>query len=102
MTVKSVVQPETNQKSAKPARRHDIDWLRVIAVLLLFYVHPGKVFYKWGPWYIQNPERSLPISWLLQFIELWHMQLFFMLAGAAVWFALRKRTGWQFTKERFV
>ena len=102
MTVKSVGQSETNLKSAKPARRHDIDWLRVIAVLLLFYVHPGKVFYKWGPWYIQNPERSLPISWLLQFIELWHMQLFFMLAGAAAWFALRKRSGGQFLKERFV
>lgn len=38
-------QPGTSVKAAKPARRYDIDWLRVLAVLLLFPFHhqrPGQ------------------------------------------------------------
>ena len=86
--------------SSKPARRYDIDWLRVIAVLLLFYVHPAKIFYSYGPWYVQNMERSKLLSVLTLYMEHWQMQLLFLLAGAATFFSLRFRSGGAYVVER--
>jgi len=85
----------------KLERRYDIDWLRVLAVLLLFYVHPAKIFYTYGPWYVQNLHKSKLLSVLTLLMEHWHMQLFFLLAGAATLFALRFRSGGEYVKERF-
>jgi glucan biosynthesis protein C len=90
-----------NVANPKPARRYDIDWLRVLAVLLLFYVHPGKIFFTAGPWYVQNPQKSELISIVVLFLERWQMELLFLLAGAATLFALRFRSAGEYVKERF-
>jgi peptidoglycan/LPS O-acetylase OafA/YrhL len=92
---------QTVSGPVKPGRRWDIDWLRVLAVLLLFYVHPARIFYVWDPWYVKNDQLSLTLSRLAVFINHWHMPLFFVLAGAATWFSLRRRSGGQYAKERF-
>jgi glucan biosynthesis protein C len=94
------VNTQTVNASVRPQRRHDIDWLRVLATLLLFYFHSAKIFYLWGPWYIQNAQKSRAVSYVSLFIDHWHMPLFFVLAGAASWFALRKRSGGQYAIER--
>ena len=86
--------------SAPSTRRYDIDWLRVLATLLLFYFHAAKIFYQWSPFYILNDPLSRPLSYISLFIEHWHMPLFFLLAGAASWFALRRRTAGQYLLER--
>src|SRR5690606_16455876 len=45
-------------RAPAPARRHDLDWLRVIAIVLLVYFHTGMIFAaEWG-WHIKNPETS--------------------------------------------
>ena len=85
---------QTVNKSVKPERRYDIDWLRVLAVLLLFYVHPARIFYVWDDWYVKNDQLSLFLSRIAVFINHWHMPLFFILAGAATWFSLRRRSGY--------
>jgi hypothetical protein len=51
-------QTGTELKTAKPARRFDIDWLRVLTVLLLFPFHAARVFDNWGPWYVKNAALS--------------------------------------------
>ena len=86
--------------SAPSTRRYDIDWLRVLATLLLFYFHSAKIFYQWSPFYILNDPLSRPLSYVSLLIEHWHMPLFFLLAGAASWFALRRRTAGQYLLER--
>jgi glucan biosynthesis protein C len=95
------VNTQTVNKSAKPGRRWDIDWLRVLAVLLLFYYHPARIFYSWGGWYIESTHKSKGLSYIALFIEHWHMPMFFLLAGISTWFALRFRSGGQYVKERF-
>jgi glucan biosynthesis protein C len=100
MNAQTVNGRSLSAKSVKPQRRWDLDWLRVLATLLLFYFHPAKIFYLWGPWYIQNTQKSRAFSYVSLFIEHWHMPLFFVLAGAASWFALRRRSGGQYVKER--
>ena len=92
--------PKRNVAQPKPARRYDIDWLRVLAVLLLFYVHPARIFLTSGPWYVQNTQKSELISIVAIFIDYWQMPLLFLLAGASTLFALRFRSAGEYVKER--
>ncbi len=82
------------------ARLHYIDWLRVLAVLLLFPFHTSRVFNAGEPFYIKSEFLSHALDFTLWFISLWHMQLLFVLAGASAYFSLRKRTGGVFVRER--
>jgi glucan biosynthesis protein C len=86
----------------KPARRYDIDWLRVLAVLLLFPFHTARIFDTWGPFYVKNTALSDALTYFNNWVAPWHMPLLFLLAGASTWFALGFRSAGQYTKERFI
>jgi peptidoglycan/LPS O-acetylase OafA/YrhL len=79
-------------------RAHYLDWLRILAVLLLFPFHTlrvfnNEVFYVKGAW-------SEAAGGVLGFISAWHMPLLFFLAGSATYLALQKRTGGEYAWER--
>lgn len=80
-------------------RRYDIDWLRVLAVVLLIYFHTARIF-NHEAFYVKNDVLSYGIDIFVSFVSQWHMPLFFLLSGSATWFALRFRTGGQYVKER--
>jgi glucans biosynthesis protein C len=83
------------------ARRiHYIDWLRVLAVLLLFPFHTGRVFNAGDPFYVKAATTSVAVSYVLAFIDRWHMPLLFLLAGASTLLAMRKRTAGEYLGER--
>jgi len=84
------------------ARKHYIDWLRVLAVLLLFPFHTLRVFNADDPWYVKADHLSMAVSAVLGFISVWHMPLLFVLAGASTYFALHKRSTRQYIGERFL
>lgn len=92
----------TEAKAAKPARRYDIDWLRVLVVYLLFPYHTARIFDTFGPWYVKNAELSEALTFFIAYGYPWAMPLLFLLAGASTWFALGYRSGGQYTKERFI
>jgi glucan biosynthesis protein C len=52
------------------------------------------------PWHIKNAEQSVVITTIQAFFFPWGMPLFFMIAGAGTWFALKRRTSSQYIKER--
>ena len=81
-------------------RRPDIDWLRVIATYLLFVFHVGKVFDPAPFCHIRNTDLSFVMLVVCGFISLWHMPIFFLLAGwsAAQSLTLRGTSG--FLAER--
>lgn len=81
-------------------RLHYVDWLRVLAVLLLFPFHSGRIFNAGEPFYAKAVPTSQVIGLFLGIIDRWHMPLLFLLAGASSYFALRKRTPSQYAKER--
>jgi len=83
-------------------RKHYIDWLRVLAVLLLFPFHTLRVFNAGDPFYVKADHLSMAVSALLGFISVWHMPLLFVLAGASTYFALHKRSTRQYLGERFL
>ena len=87
---------------AKPNRRPDIDWLRVLAVLLLVPFHSALIF-SLAPGdvvYVKDRVESQVLIQFAYFVHLWHMPLLFVLAGASTWFALEFRTAGKYLKER--
>jgi glucan biosynthesis protein C len=86
-----------------PKRIHYIDWLRVLAVLALFPYHSARIFDTFEPFYTKSAATSAALSWgVISFLNLFHMPLLFLLAGASMYFALAKRSGGTFTKERLL
>lgn len=85
---------------APNGRIHYIDWLRVLAVLLLFPFHTSRVFNFGEPFYVKASQTSIALSYVLGFIDMWHMPLLFLLAGASTYLALGKRSTRQYVAER--
>ena len=95
----SVSDVTLEQPRKKSTRLYYLDWLRVLAILGVFLfhaVHPFDMF----PWEIKNAEQSVLVTLFIVFLGPWGMPLFFLLSGAGSWFALRKRTGQQYVRER--
>jgi glucan biosynthesis protein C len=91
-------QPERD--GGTPPRLHYLDWLRVVAILGVWIYHAVRPFVL-QDWLINNAQRSAAVSFaFLIFLGSWGMPLFFLMAGAGSWFALRRRTGRQFAAER--
>jgi glucan biosynthesis protein C len=89
------------QSVGAPDRRYEIDWLRLMAVFLLFFFHTACVFHPWSDNYIKNGQLSPAIAYIFVWtLGHWHMSLFFILAGASTYFALRKRSALEYVKER--
>jgi peptidoglycan/LPS O-acetylase OafA/YrhL len=90
-----------NQPPSLPqARRHDLDWLRLIAILILLFFHTGMLFVPWS-WHIKNAETSDSFRWWMVNLHEWRMPLLLFISGAGTWMALGKRTISQFAGERF-
>ena len=81
-------------------RRYDIDWLRVLAMMMVFFFHCAR-FFGGGGWHLKNPgEESLIATLFIGMLDLWIMPLFFLLSGAGSWYALKSRTGGQYLLDR--
>lgn len=81
-------------------RRHDVDWLRIGATYLLFLFHSAKVFDPAPFFHIRNDEVSFGVLVGAGFVSLWHMPLFFLLAGWSIVASLRQRGSGGFLRER--
>ncbi len=81
-------------------RIHYIDWLRVMAVLLLFPFHTWRVYNYNDPFYVKSAQTSVGLSYVIAFIDRWHMPLLFLLAGMSTYLALGKRGPGRFASER--
>ena len=81
-------------------RRYEIDALRVIATILLIYFHTAMIFNIWSVFHLKDNELSLEAALFVSFLNIWHMPLFFFLAGISTYYALGFRTGEEYAKER--
>jgi peptidoglycan/LPS O-acetylase OafA/YrhL len=80
--------------------RYDfLDWLRVLAILLLLFFHTGMLFVGWG-WHITNAETIPQLELPMDLAHRLRMPLLFVIAGAGMWFALQRRSLAAFTGER--
>jgi peptidoglycan/LPS O-acetylase OafA/YrhL len=81
-------------------RRPDLDVLRVLASFLLLLFHVAMVFSPAPFFHVRNGDTALPFLVLCGFISLWHMPLFFLLAGWSAHASLAGRGVGAFVRER--
>ncbi len=77
-------------------RRHDVDWLRILALGLLIIYHISVVFQPWAYFiYFVQSEKPVESIWLaMGLINIWRIPLLFIISGMGVCFAMRRR-GWK-------
>lgn len=80
-------------------RRYDIDTLRVGAFALLILYHVGMFFVPWD-FHLKNEVIYPQLRFPMLFLNQWRLPLLFVISGMGTWFALSKRSGWQFAGER--
>lgn len=93
--------PVQRTGTASAVRRYELDWLRVGVVVGLIPAHAALIF--GAPTALgQMGSGPSPIIFGLvaSFVLLWGMPLLFLAAGAGSWFALTRRTGSRYLRER--
>lgn len=85
-----------------PERRHDIDWLRVIAIGLLLIYHIAIIFQPWAMFigFIKSEEPMEGLWKPMTMLNVWRIPLLFYVSGMGVYFAIRKRNWGQLIRER--
>jgi glucans biosynthesis protein C len=83
-------------------RRHDVDWLRVIALGLLIVYHISISFQPWGVM-IFFPQNNQPLTEIwpaMSMINVWRIPILFLVSGMGVSFAMARRNWLELLKER--
>lgn len=70
-------------------RRHDLDWVRVIAFCLLVVYHVGMYYVSWD-WHVKSPQAGPALEPFMLLTSPWRMTLLFLVSGVATAFMLRK------------
>lgn len=84
----------------KGIRKHYIDNLRNLTILLLFPVHTFMIWNNFGSrFYIWQGESKI-LSTLIVLVNPWFMPMLFVLAGMSARYALQKRTTREFIMQR--
>ncbi|BBN07325.1 hypothetical protein MPTK1_4g02910 [Marchantia polymorpha subsp. ruderalis] len=81
-------------------RANDVDWLRTVASYLVVVYHAAQIFDFQNKSYYKNAERSPSLDLFTRFVHLWHMPLFFLLAGWSCKLSLERRGAAKFLIER--
>jgi glucans biosynthesis protein C len=81
-------------------RRHDLDWLRVIAILLLLYFHTAMIFTAEWDWHVKNAETSHLVLEFNYFLSRFRMALLFLVSGVGTAYALGVRGPGRYLRER--
>ena len=77
--------------TSESRRYYYIDWLRVLAILVVFGFHNAR-FFDSGDWHVKNTETSKGFTIFIVFTTQWIMPLFFVLSGMSAHYALRFQT----------
>ncbi len=80
-------------------RRHDLDWLRVITIITVFFFHTARFFDK-GDWHLKNPVRYQGFSDFTDLLIVWIMPIMFVISGAAIYYGFQKGKVGKFLKDK--
>jgi peptidoglycan/LPS O-acetylase OafA/YrhL len=70
-------------------------------MVCIFFFHNARFFDAvGGDWHVKNATTNLGASFLVAFMAQWAMPLFFLIAGAGTYYALKSRRVGQFVQER--
>src|SRR4030067_1733489 len=83
------------------SRRYYLDWLRVLAILAVFFFHSHR-FFDTDDWLIKNATTYLPMQILLKFETSWGLPLILLVSGASAFLALEKTLAGKYVKGLFL
>jgi glucan biosynthesis protein C len=94
--------PEPAMQPLPPQqRRHDIDALRALAFGLLILYHLGMYYVAGWPWHLKSPHAAEWLRWPMQFVNIWRMDLVFLVSGIAFGFLSKGATSpWRLIAQR--
>jgi glucans biosynthesis protein C len=81
-------------------RQYFLDWIRVFAMVGVFFFHNARIFDAFSDWHVKNATISVAATGLVSFMSQWMMPLFFLISGAGIFYALRSRNTGKFVQER--
>lgn len=81
-------------------RRHDLDWLRALAILALLFFHSAMPYVAEWQWHVKNAQTSNLLMELNFFLSRFRMALLFVIAGVASQLMLRRRGPSRFLRDR--
>ncbi|WP_226681723.1 acyltransferase family protein [Sutcliffiella horikoshii] len=79
-------------------RKHYIDVIRVIAIMLLIPFHSARI-YDYYPFYIKDDE-SMILQLFAIFLSQWRMPILFLVSGVGTYFILLSRSNRAFIRDR--
>lgn len=85
--------------TSSSTRRFELDWLRVLAIILVFAFHSSR-FFDPMDWHVKNATRYPALQIVATLVIVWMMPLLFVISGASTFYALRRRSGGEFLKDR--
>ncbi len=87
-----------------PSRRHDVDWLRTLALGLLILFHILLSFQSWAAssGFPQNDDLLEELVPFISMLSVWRIPLLFLISGMGVRFALERRDWKQLLRDRTV
>jgi glucans biosynthesis protein C len=99
---KTLISHQTqNDLLLKINRLFYLDWLRVIAVFIVFIHHCSRIF-DYQSYVLKSNIKSFIANISIGFFQLWMMPLLFIISGAGVYYSLKSRKAAGFIKERFL
>ena len=75
----------TADLASTPSRRHDLDWIRVGAFLLLILYHVGMFYVPWD-WHVKSRHEVDGLIPAMLLTNPWRLTLLFLVSGAATRF----------------
>ncbi|HTD74075.1 MAG TPA: acyltransferase family protein [Steroidobacteraceae bacterium] len=80
-------------------RRYDLDWVRIVAFLLLILYHVGMYYVTWD-WHVKSPDASGTIEPLMMLTSPWRLSLLFLVSGVATAYLLARQGAGRFMGQR--
>ena len=80
-------------------RRYDLDWLRIIAFILLIFYHTGMFYVTWD-WHVKSTYAGGAIEPLMLFVNPWRLELLFFISGVAARFMIDRQGALPFAGSR--
>ncbi len=90
---------EEVEEKRRPERRHNLDWLRVLATFGVVFFHVMR-FFNAEPWEVKNNITSEVVDIFIALFAQWMMPIFFTISGAAIYYSLGIRKPDQFIRAR--
>ncbi|WP_084398594.1 acyltransferase family protein [Henriciella aquimarina] len=82
-------------------RRYDLDWLRIIAFLLLIFYHIGMFYVPWE-WHVKSVHAGPGAEPFMLLLNPWRLSLLFFISGVALRFLFGKLGASGLARDRTV